>query len=1151
MTHILSLSNGVDTLDFYDYSIIAILPGGEFGAIPSDDQPRVIKLRVWFGQAEGNGTLNETWKTINTLERMLTLSPIKRSLGRGRNLSLTIRLHDMSESTTYHVIRGELEDRPDLWNYEHIGNAIYESVTLSLMVETYGDSDPVPVLINEEIYGTNVGITHMYWNYSDGVGGTPTLWSSNIAGLVSGSLYQVNTLNMQPRIAIPSQNDALYFGISTQYLNSSNYEKFERVILGIDTACEGTYAGVWEYYTGSTWASLAILRNDFKRVADWDTVALPYGHLIFNPKANPGYTSVNLATINAGPSVTGYFIRWRMTSNTGTMTKIGTRENGPATSYFGKGYIDGDLIAGDVMSSASLHFKNFNSGLADNFEDGVRDSAKWTQTTSGTVSIAEENSTLTIKNIGTTGINYAYYESVAPPSTNPYDMRGSFVATKVTQVTNSTANAYTLFGIYTNNNTYSYEFYKVSGNLLVRRNGSTLYTQIYNDASQQFWRIEHNTITDVIYFKSSADGVTWDTIYSETRNASIDLSSVVFRLRAGTTATEANPGQASFDSFYFGGLSEIKLAASGLNDETPVPFVVEAQSASRYVPTAGDVALAVVPDSTASLGEAVEVTLVSGGNYSDAAVKSYVNLSSYCVTASSAVTTDMTAGNKLYNLWPNVASGITYVSVEVIFKTGSTVPTGVFSLVSQWDGNNGTNAKKIFWLGINAQKLRGMVGDTTNTTFSMNGSTTLQPNTWYVAAMSFRGTANEKARLYLNGTEEANMSNKNMYISNAKNLVAFNVMKAVGWNIADSSTGALTETASSTSNNIYVSAVRVIQDSVANNYGSTPYMPKSKWSPTDRTLLLWEFEENSASYTYNDTSGVGTAMPGLLRTTSNAQSATTAQVRTAGYFVSGFNSLSGKIMGLRLPRIIGEQAAGSYRVYIAAKPAVNGQGEVWTPEVGNTYDPADFALKIQFNVGDADLGFQSVARNFPTPYIPNNGYYMLDMGTVSLPPGTLNQDYGVSPDATSFLDCFIYAEHGFAKEHRLRIDCIYFIPTELFEIEYTTFRKSSSFPNNFEIHQEEGLLADSNGSELIISQTADNPIIRQKRNPYALPLSSSPKFFPRKDAFLYAIPLRGVLAKNEVLNSNYYGSPNFLVRNSVDKLIVNATVVGKWRIIAS
>ncbi|MCU1288828.1 MAG: hypothetical protein JWN60_1057 [Acidobacteria bacterium] len=191
--------------------------------------------------------------------------------------------------------------------------------------------------------------------------------------------------------------------------------------------------------------------------------------------------------------------------------------------------------------------------FSDDFEDSVRDPAKWNQgifsfastSQDSLVAVAEQSGQLSITpRASVTGAHYNGY--VTAESAN---MTNALTSIRVSQ--KAAGNSQTLFSIGID----SSNFYRF------RSRGSTIYmessiggtltsTSVSSTSAPRVWRIRHDAAADTIVFETSADeGLTW--VVRRTVARQFAITNVKIEIIAGTSESVAAPGMALFDNFRF------------------------------------------------------------------------------------------------------------------------------------------------------------------------------------------------------------------------------------------------------------------------------------------------------------------------------------------------------------------------------------------------------------------------------------------------------------------------------------------------------------------------------------------------------------------------------------------------------------------------
>lgn len=212
---------------------------------------------------------------------------------------------------------------------------------------TYGQSasSSVPILLSSRRAEAN--ITHVY-RFDN----SASSWSGNQVGTLPFNLLPTST----------TASDAVYIGIQSTLTDSG---PFSNVVFNVGTAASGI-TGDWEYWTGVAWAT--IIGVDATRTTPSTTMSgqVPFtktgvGFIEFR---NPMGTG-NLLTILGGsaPNITGYWIRFRVTSVSSPVTPT-QQTNG--LFFANRPYIDinSASIGGDIPTLSKLII-NGKSGARD------------------------------------------------------------------------------------------------------------------------------------------------------------------------------------------------------------------------------------------------------------------------------------------------------------------------------------------------------------------------------------------------------------------------------------------------------------------------------------------------------------------------------------------------------------------------------------------------------------------------------------------------------------------------------------------------------------------------------------------------------------------------------------------------------------------
>lgn len=138
-------------------------------------------------------------------------------------------------------------------------------------------------------------------------------------------------------------NDNVYFGCNTSLTNSG---PFTGLVFDIDTIASAStsYTITWQYYNGSTWASLTVQDN----TSSFTQVGV--NTVVWEMPSDWATTAVN--------SITGYWVRARLSALTGTFTNPTQATQdiyAPITAF---GEIAATQTKGNIDSLAKIHLTN-------------------------------------------------------------------------------------------------------------------------------------------------------------------------------------------------------------------------------------------------------------------------------------------------------------------------------------------------------------------------------------------------------------------------------------------------------------------------------------------------------------------------------------------------------------------------------------------------------------------------------------------------------------------------------------------------------------------------------------------------------------------------------------------------------------------------
>jgi hypothetical protein len=198
--------------------------------------------------------------------------------------------------------------------------------------------------------------------------------------------------------------------------------------------------------------------------------------------------------------------------------------------------------------------------LDDDFNDNTIDTTKWTANdllsgfTDNTLPV---NETLQRLEIGPllSGASGSHYRGIR--SVNSYNFTGGSCSVELVQPPVASTTAYAMFTIGTDVDNF-YRLY-VSGGMLVgerKVSGSktTLFTISYTAQNHRFLRIRHDAVNNNVVMETAPSNGsvpgTWVQQYAQGWSSGVQIATVVFELKGGTSVAEANaPGKVTFDNF--------------------------------------------------------------------------------------------------------------------------------------------------------------------------------------------------------------------------------------------------------------------------------------------------------------------------------------------------------------------------------------------------------------------------------------------------------------------------------------------------------------------------------------------------------------------------------------------------------------------------
>ena len=199
--------------------------------------------------------------------------------------------------------------------------------------------------------------------------------------------------------------------------------------------------------------------------------------------------------------------------------------------------------------------------FSDDFNDNSLDTAKWDANnlfsgfTDTTVPISETSQRFEIGPLFTNASG-SHYRGIR--SVNTYNLTDSYSSVELVQAPSMATAADAMFTVGPDVNNF-YRVYVSAGNLYGQRKiggtKTTLFTIPYDTVNHRFLRIRHtsgNVTLDTAPSNSGTPG-TWVQRYSETWNAAVTLTAIIFEMKGGTSVAETNsPGKVIFDNFAYG-----------------------------------------------------------------------------------------------------------------------------------------------------------------------------------------------------------------------------------------------------------------------------------------------------------------------------------------------------------------------------------------------------------------------------------------------------------------------------------------------------------------------------------------------------------------------------------------------------------------------
>lgn len=341
MANLLQLSDGTDTVDFYDRTVGGMADGGHDLGSPGSS-PRTLKLRAKLFNSTTLLTLTQLEANIGKIRRLLAKAERTTALGLPRQVALTVQPDTLAAPTRYYVLSGAVEPVAP-WQGDYLQAHIYNDLGIVITVEPWGYGAEQSLVSSGTLYGRASIDARFVATGASGTGVVGTVAGANTAPLNAGSLAQNNKLTTSPTLTTLANQVAFYFGCT--------FATFDRLVLGIETAKTGTWSGVWEIMTGAaTFAGIATT-SEFRSGAEsteFDTVRRLGQILITGSTA--AWTSQTVGGIAA------FWLRYRVTSFTSGLAPI--MMNGPVRSLTNLAAVSVGAVPGDQEAAALVHLTN-------------------------------------------------------------------------------------------------------------------------------------------------------------------------------------------------------------------------------------------------------------------------------------------------------------------------------------------------------------------------------------------------------------------------------------------------------------------------------------------------------------------------------------------------------------------------------------------------------------------------------------------------------------------------------------------------------------------------------------------------------------------------------------------------------------------------
>jgi phosphatidylserine/phosphatidylglycerophosphate/cardiolipin synthase-like enzyme len=455
----------------------------------------------------------------------------------------------------------------------------------------FGTSATPPLIAADQFIGrVDNGSTPETYTLPTLLPGTKYYWkivSKTMANITaSGPVYSFTTAGTPPPGPAPTvsninPNSGTTAGGTSVTITGTNFVSGATVKLG-GTAATGVVVSNSTTITATTPAHAAGAASVVVTNPDNQSGTLTNGFTYQSPPPGPTPTvssiTPNTGTTAGGTSVTisgtnfvsGALVKLGGTAATSVVVSNSTTITA-ATPAHAAGAVDVVVTNPDNQSATLTAGFTYQTPppppagtlLQDDFNGAAIDTSKWNTGSlfSGFVDtgvpISQANQQLAIGPLPQgAAANGSHYRGVS--SVNAYNFTGAYAQVELVQAPASNSAADAMLTIGRDSSNY-YRIFVESGSLILQKRiggtKTTLASVPFNAVNHRFWRIRHDASLGNVVFETAQGNAgvpgTWTQAFSEAWNtASVPLANMLFELKAGTYATEANaPGTVIFDNF--------------------------------------------------------------------------------------------------------------------------------------------------------------------------------------------------------------------------------------------------------------------------------------------------------------------------------------------------------------------------------------------------------------------------------------------------------------------------------------------------------------------------------------------------------------------------------------------------------------------------